>query len=66
MPAMEHGEEANIPIEDQIPEPKFKEIDKTEKNITLKCLGVSDYASYECDINEIYFKATLMYTVRTF
>ena len=37
MPAMEHGEEANIPIEDQIPEPKFKEIDKTEKNITLKC-----------------------------
>lgn len=33
MPGMEPGEEANIPIEDQIPEPKFKEIEKTEKNI---------------------------------
>lgn len=66
MPAMEHGEEANIPIEDSLPEPKFKEVEKSEKSIALKCVGVSDYASYECDVNEIYFKATLMYTVRTF
>ena len=50
MPAMEHGEEANIPIEDQIPEPKYKEIEKSEKNISLKCIGMSDYINTSGDL----------------
>lgn len=31
----------------------------------MKVSAVSDYAKYEVDVKEIYFKPTLMYTSRT-
>jgi len=51
-------------LEESVPEPEFKEIEKTEKNIPLKINAVSDFARYEVDTREIYFKPTLMYTTR--
>jgi hydrocephalus-inducing protein len=57
-------QEANIPLEEPIPEPDHKPIDKSDKNIPLKCSAIADFARYESETREIMFRATTMYTSR--
>ncbi|EGR28756.1 hypothetical protein IMG5_169530, partial [Ichthyophthirius multifiliis] len=64
-PAPLPGEIANIQFEEPIQEPECQIIEKTETNVTLKTSAISDYAKYEVDTREIFFKPTLIYTSRT-
>lgn len=64
-PAPEPGEEANVALQENIPEPEHNYIDKTEKNVNLKISAVADFANYSVDIREIFFRPTLMYESRT-
>ena len=66
MPMIDANEEANIPIEDPVPEPENSLVDKTEKTLNLKTSAIADYTRYECETKEIFFKPTSMYTTRTF
>ena len=66
MPVIDPNEEANIPIEDPVVEPEHAIIDKTEKTLTLKTSAVADYARYEVESKEVFFKPTLMYTSRSY
>lgn len=66
MPAIDPKDDANIPLEDPIPEPENQIIEKTEKTLTLKTSANSDYARYETEVKEIFFKPTTMYTTRNF
>ena len=66
MPVIDPKEEANIPLEDHIPEPENQAVDKSEKTLSLKTSANSDYARYETEVKEIFFKPTLMYTTRNF
>lgn len=58
------GERADIAFDEPVLEPENTIVDKTEKNVTLKVSVISDYAKYEVDSREIFFKQTLMYTSR--
>jgi len=49
-----------------IVEPKYSEIDKSEKSIILKLNAVADYAKYDVDTREIFFGSTMMYTSRSY
>ena len=60
------SEEPTMELEDVIPEPLHSVIDKTEKTIMLKCKGVADYPKFQCEIDNIMFKPTLMYQTRSF
>ena len=64
MPRALPGEIPEIPLEEQIGEPEFKEIEKTQKQIVLKANATADYARYEIDSTDIIFKPTLMFTSR--
>lgn len=64
MPEIDPNEDADIPYEDPIPEPENTIIEKTERNVNLKSSATVDYAKYECDTREVWFKPTLMYTSR--
>ncbi|EGR29178.1 hypothetical protein IMG5_161280 [Ichthyophthirius multifiliis] len=65
-PARLQEEEANIEYQEPIEEPMNITIEKTDKNITLKVSGISDYSKYEIQSKEIFFKPTLMYTSRNY
>lgn len=49
-----------------ISEPRYQEIDKTDKSIPLKIFAVADYAKYEIDTKEVFFRPTLMFTSRSY
>ena len=57
-------EEANIEIEEILPEPIYSILDKTEKFINMKLTACSDYAKYQSSIKFIRFKPTMMYGTR--
>ena len=65
MPHIDPNEDANIPIEDPVAEPEHMVIDKTDKTLALKTSVISDFARYETETKEIFFKPTLMYTTMT-
>ena len=49
-----------------VPEPNMREIENTAKSITLKTSAKADYAQYQVDTTEVFFKPTLMFTSRTY
>lgn len=49
-----------------IAEPEFQKVDGSEKTFPLKTSAVIDYASYDCEVNRVDFRPTLMYAARTF
>lgn len=65
-PAPQPGERADIAFDEPVLEPENAIVEKTEKNVILKVSAVSDYAKYEVESREIFFKSTLMYTSRTY
>ena len=65
-PRPDPNEEADMRLEEPIPEPEHQLIEKTEKNLTLKANAVSDYVKYDCETREIFFAPTLMFTSRIF
>lgn len=58
--------EPTIQISEVRREPNHTEIDKTQKQISLKVSVVSDYVRYTCDHREIKFASTLMFATRSF
>lgn len=58
------GEEADIRIQEVVPEPENTVVDKSEKTITLKVSAVADYTRYDIESKAINFLPTLMYTSR--
>ncbi len=56
---------SNIPYNEPVSEPEFKEIDNSSKQIHLKTSAKSDFAKYSTDSTVIFFKPTLMFTSRT-
>lgn len=56
------SEEPNIEFHEQIPEPGHSTDEASKKVIELKGSVVVDYASYQCNVKEIVFKPTLMYS----
>ena len=65
-PVPNPNEEADVRLAEPIPEPEFLPIEKTEKNLILKANAVADYVKYECEVSEIMFAPTLMFTSRVF
>lgn len=63
---MDPSEPLDVAIEEMVAEPKFTEIDKSDKNLLLKLNAISDYARYDVDTREIFFNSTLMYTSRSY
>lgn len=58
------NEEANIDIEEVLPEPAYVVIEKTEKYPNIKIFGTADYARYQCSVKAVKFKPTMMYASR--
>jgi len=52
-------------LEEPLPEPDHAIIEKTEKAVKLKVTATADFARYDVETREIFFKPTLMYTSRT-
>jgi len=53
-------------ILEKLPEPPHEVIPNTEFNYQLKLSANADYVSYECDIDTIKFKSTMMYQTRAY
>jgi len=66
MPPIDPNEEADMRLSEPVPEPEFQPVEKTEKNLILKANGVSDFVKYDCEVREIYFAPTLMFTSRVY
>lgn len=49
-----------------LPEPPFANVDGSEKHLMLKGSVTADYAKFECNVNKIIFKPTLMYATRSY
>ena len=60
------SEEPNVELIETIPEIENEKVEGSEKNVPLKTTLVCDHAKYECQVQNIDFKPTLMYASRTF
>lgn len=65
-PVIPATEKDDIELEEAIPEPNNTVLPNTEKAIPNKVFAKIDAIRYECDCTEMYFRATMMYTARTF
>jgi len=63
---VDENEEPTQELIEVIPEPEHTENEESKKSVILKTSCVIDYAGYECTVNRIDFKPTLMYAQRTF
>lgn len=64
---IDESEEANIELVEVIDEPENNVIEGTQpKTIKLKTSCVIDYSKYECTVERVDFKPTLMYASRNF
>lgn len=59
------NEPQDVPLEEIVPEPEHKIVEKSERTINLKFSGVADYAKYEVDSETIHFLPTMMFTSRS-
>ena len=59
-------EEESMELIEVLPEPEITEEEGEKKEIKLKTSCVIDYATYECSVDRVDFKPTLMYAQRTF
>ena len=62
---IDESEEATQELIEVIPEPEHTE-SEDKKTVVLKTSCVIDYANYECSVDNITFRPTLMYAQRTF
>lgn len=60
------SEPATEEIEEPIKEPESIVVENSAKEIPLKCSIISDYPKYECSIDKIAFKPTLMFQTRSY
>jgi len=51
---------------EKLPEPQHELIPNTEFNYQLKLSANADYVSYECEVDTIKFKSTMMYQTRAY
>ena len=58
---VDENEEPTQELIEVIPEPENTENEESKKAVILKTSCVIDYAGYECTINRVDFKPTLMY-----
>ena len=63
---VDESEEPTQELIEVIPEPEHTENEESKKAVVLKTSCVIDYAGYECTVNKVEFKPTLMYAQRTF
>lgn len=64
MPEAQPGQQANIPIQQVIPETENAVQQKTEKILNIKTSGVADYVKYQIEDKVVDFLPTMMYTSR--
>ena len=62
---IDESEEPTQELIEVIPEPEHTESEE-KKNVVLKTSCVIDYANYECSVDNVTFRPTLMYAQRTF
>ena len=58
--------DASIEVQEVRREPNYQEVDKSQKQVTLKVSAVADFIKYACDYSEIRFASTLMFATRSF
>jgi len=63
---VDENEEPTQELIEVIAEPENTENEESKKSVVLKTSCVIDYAGYECTVNRVDFKPTLMYAQRTF
>jgi hydrocephalus-inducing protein len=63
---IDETEEATEEYAEALPEPHFEIIEGSEKQNVLKGSVVADYVNYECDVDKIIFKPTLMFATRSY
>ena len=63
---IDENEDPTEELIEVIPEPEHSENEESKKPVVLKTSSVIDQAKYECSINKVEFKPTLMYAQRTF
>jgi len=62
---IDESEEPTQELVEVIAEPEHEKIEGTDKPVSLKTSCVIDHASYECNLQQIDFKPTLMYASRS-
>lgn len=60
------NEEPTMELVETIPEIEYSKVDGTDKNVPLKTSLVCDNVKYDCQVNHIDFKPTLMYASRSY
>lgn len=63
---VDENEEPTEELIEVIEEPEHTENEESKKAVVLKTSCVIDYANYECTVNKVEFKPTLMYAMRSF
>ena len=63
---IDESEEPTEEYAEPLPEPAFEEIEGSEKQFALKASVTGDYARYECDVDKIIFRPTLMFGARSY
>lgn len=63
---VDESEEPTEELIETVPEPEHAKVEGSEKPVSLKTSLVCDFAKYECSVQNIEFKPTLMYASRTF
>jgi len=63
---IDESEDPTEELVEVIDEPEHSKQEGTEKVVKLKASCVIDYAAFECTVNKIDYKPTLMYASRTF
>ena len=63
---IDESEDPTEELIEVIPEPEHTGNEETKKAVVLKTSCVIDQASYECTVQKVQFKPTLMYAQRTY
>eukprot|EP01022_Parablepharisma_sp_SALTPOND_P020800 TRINITY_DN386_c0_g1_i3.p1 TRINITY_DN386_c0_g1~~TRINITY_DN386_c0_g1_i3.p1 ORF type:complete len:4093 (+),score=589.86 TRINITY_DN386_c0_g1_i3:873-13151(+) len=63
---IDETEDLTEEIEEPVKEPQVKLLEDSNKEVGLKCIATADYPKYECSVDKIYFKPTLMFQTRSY